>query len=62
MDDEVDIVVVHQESEQQFLAVAKKCLMSKVTWRLMPILVLLEISSYINRVSIGEHSSRKTDH
>jgi hypothetical protein len=44
---------VDQNTEQQFRAVAIRQLISKLDRRLIPFLFLLEMSSYINRNSLG---------
>jgi hypothetical protein len=49
----VIIPVISQNIEQQFRATAIRRLVWKLDRRLIPFLVLLEISSYINRLSIG---------
>jgi hypothetical protein len=45
--------VISQNIEQQFRAIAIRRLVWKLDRRLIPFLVLLEISSSINRLSIG---------
>jgi hypothetical protein len=47
---------IEQNSEQQFRAVAIRGHVSKLDRRLIPFLLLLEMSSYINRNSIGMYS------
>jgi hypothetical protein len=44
---------IDQNSEQKFKAVAIRRLVSKLDRRLIPFLFVLEMSSYINRNSIG---------
>ncbi len=49
----VIIPVISQNIDQKFRATAIRRLVWKLDRRLIPFLVLLEISSYINRLSIG---------
>jgi hypothetical protein len=49
----ITIPVISQNTEQQLRAIAIPRLVWKLDRRLIPFLVLLEISSYINRLSIG---------
>ena len=48
--------VVCQATEQQFRAIAIRRIISKLDRRLIPFLVLLEIISYTNRLSISMYS------
>ena len=45
--------VINQNAEQQFKVVAIHRLVRKLDIRLLPFLVTLEMSSYINRTSTG---------
>ena len=47
------IRIIDQNAEQQCQAVARRHLIWKLDRRLIPFLALLEMSSYINRSSIG---------
>ena len=51
---------IDQNTEQQFRAKAIRCLVSKLDRRLIPFLVILEMSSYLNRNSIGMYSEIKS--
>lgn len=47
--------MIDQNTEQQFRSIAIRRIVGKLDRRLIPFLVLLEIASYINRLSIGMH-------
>jgi hypothetical protein len=51
--------IIDQNSEQKFRAVAIRRLVWKLDRRLIPFLFVLEMSSYLNRNSIGMHLSIK---
>ncbi len=45
--------VIDQTTQQQFEKVAIRRLIRKLDWRLLPFMLLIEIGSYINRISTG---------
>jgi hypothetical protein len=47
------IPVIDEETQQKFEKVAIRRLVRKLDWRLVPFMFLLEMGSYINRVSCG---------
>ena len=48
-----DIPMVDQTNLGKFEKIAIRCLIKKLDWRLLPYMLLIEIGSYINRISIG---------
>jgi hypothetical protein len=47
------IPVIDEEIQQKFEKVAIRRLVRKLDWRLVPFMFLLEMGSYINRISCG---------
>jgi hypothetical protein len=47
------IPIIDEETQQKFEKVAIRRLVRKLDWRLVPFMLLLEIGSYIHRVSFG---------
>ncbi len=47
------IPVIDEETQQKFEKVAIRRLVRKLDWRLVPFMFLLEMGSYINRISCG---------
>jgi len=45
--------VIDQITQQKFEKVAIRRLIRKLDWRLLPFMLLIEIGSYINRISTG---------
>lgn len=45
--------VIDQTTRQKFEKIAIHRLIRKLDWRLLPFMVLIEIGSYINRISTG---------
>ncbi len=46
--------VIDQGTQQQFEAIAIRRLVRKLDWRLIPFLFLIEMVSYLNRISISK--------
>jgi hypothetical protein len=47
------IPIIDEETQQKFEKVAIRRLVRKLDWRLVPFMFLLEMGSYINRISCG---------
>ncbi len=52
-----NIRIIDQTVKQQFEKNAIRRLVRKLDWRLIPFMFLLEMASYVNRVSIGKYSA-----
>ncbi len=50
-----NIFVIDEATQQQFEEIAIRRLIRKLDWRLIPLMVLIEVVSYINRISSGRH-------
>ncbi len=48
-----NIFIIDQASQQKFEEIAIRCLVRKLDWRLIPFMLLIEVVSYINRISTG---------
>lgn len=50
--------IIDQEISRQNLTISNKRLIYKIDRRVIPLIVILEISSFMNRVIIGKHFLR----
>ena len=53
MAETVPVRVINQDAEQELHKIAIRYLVRKLDRRLLPLIIVLEISSFINRVTIG---------